>query len=68
MRAFPSSRGAVSETLELEVGRGVLLFVHVPAMGGLACCTPYLEECKTLKTSDDAPIRQVEVETWSLRH
>lgn len=41
----------------LEVGGwwGFLLSVHVIAMGGLACCTPYLEECRTLKTSDDAP-------------
>lgn len=55
MPAFPSSRGAVGgETLRLEVGRGVLLSVFVAAMGGLACCTPYLEECRTLKTSDDA--------------
>lgn len=37
--------------------------VHAPAMGGPACCTPYLEECKTLTTSDDVPIRQTEMET-----
>lgn len=51
--AFPSSRGAVGgETLRLEVGKEG--GSSVAAMGGLACCTPYLEECRTLKTSDDA--------------